>query len=424
MSLAFEISVGFRYIKAKRKQAFISVISAFSILGVMLGVMTLIIVLGVMNGFERDLKDKILGTVSHLVVMSHSSRMLTEWGKLMDRIGVFRGVEATTPYIYGQAMLSTRGKVRGVVIRGIDPRTAGSVISLDNYLKEPSVIELNKTPDGTASVLDLDKPSDGTAGIIIGKELATLNSLRLGDIVQLISPQGKRTPIGAIPRVQNFRIMGIFQSGMYEFDSNLVYMQLSEAQKFFELGEGVSGIEVKLRDIYAAPKLAGRIEASLGHPFWTRTWRDMYRNLFSALKLEKIAMFVILTFIVLVAAFNIVISLIMLVMEKSRDIAILKALGATSDSIMRIFVIQGMVVGFVGTLLGAIGGIAGSALIARYPIIELPTEIYTIDRLPVATDITDVVIICVVALTICFIATLYPSFRAARLEPVEALRYE
>jgi lipoprotein-releasing system permease protein len=411
MNLPFEIAVGLRYIKAKRKQAFISVISAFSVLGVMLGVMTLIIVLGVMNGFEKDLKEKILGTVSHLVVMSHSSRTVTEWPRIMDRISVFDGVEATTPYVYGQAMLSTSGRVRGVIVRGIDIRTAGRVVSLPRYIVQGSM-------DGLAA------EADGLGGIIVGKELAVLNSLRMGEVVQLISPQGKRTPIGAVPQVRNFRIVGIFQSGMYEFDSNLVYMDLSQAQKFFEMGQGVTGIEVYLKDIYYAPKLGTRIEASLGTTFWTRTWKDMYRNLFSALKLEKIAMFIILTFIILVASFNIIISLIMLVMEKSRDIAVLKALGATSDRIMRIFIVQGMLVGVVGTFLGAVGGIVGSTILAKYPIIELPTEIYTISTLPVSIEVSDVVIICVVALTICFLATLYPSLRAARLEPVEALRYE
>jgi len=411
MNLPFEIAVGLRYIKAKRKQAFISVISAFSVLGVMLGVMTLIIVLGVMNGFEKDLKEKILGTVSHLVVMSHSSRTVTEWPRIMDRISVFDGVEATTPYVYGQAMLSTNGRVRGVIVRGIDIRTAGRVIALPRYIVQ-------------GSMDDLTAEADGLGGIIVGKELAVLNSLRMGDVVQLISPQGKRTPIGAVPQVRNFRIVGFFQSGMYEFDSNLVYMELSQAQKFFEMGQGVTGIEVYLRDIYYAPKLGTRIEASLGTTFWTRTWKDMYRNLFSALKLEKIAMFIILTFIILVASFNIIISLIMLVMEKSRDIAVLKALGATSDRIMRIFIVQGMLVGVVGTFLGAVGGIVGSTILAKYPIIELPTEIYTISTLPVSIEVSDVVIICVVALTICFLATLYPSLRAARLEPVEALRYE
>ncbi|MBI4964231.1 MAG: lipoprotein-releasing ABC transporter permease subunit [Desulfomonile tiedjei] len=411
MNLPFEISVGLRYMKAKRKQAFISVISAFSVLGVMLGVMTLIIVLGVMNGFEKDLKEKILGTVSHLVVMSHSSRTVTGWDQLMDRIKVFDGVEATTPYIYGQAMISTHGKVRGVVVRGIDTETAGKVISLPRYLQSGSLQELTQV-------------ADGLGGVIVGKELALSASMRVGDLIQLISPQGKRTPIGAIPRVQNFRIIGLFESGMYEFDANLVYMELSQAQKFFELGDGVTGIEVMLKDIYSAPKLGNRIESALGPPFWTRTWGDMYRNLFSALKLEKIAMFIILTFIVLVAAFNIIISLIMLVMEKSRDIAILKALGATSERIMRIFIVQGMVVGVVGTALGAVAGIVGSALLARYRIIELPKDIYTISTLPVSVEPLDVVIVCVVAVTICFLATLYPSLRAARLEPVEALRYE
>jgi lipoprotein-releasing system permease protein len=411
MNLPFEISVGLRYIKAKRKQAFISVISAFSVLGVTLGVMTLIIVLGVMNGFEKDLKEKILGTVSHLVVMSHSSRTVNEWPRIMKRISVFDGVEATTPYVYGQAMLSTQGRVRGVIVRGIDTRTAGEVISLPRYLVQ-------------GSMDDLKSVKDGLGGLIVGKELAVLNSLRLGDVVQLISPQGKRTPIGAVPQVRNFRIVGIFQSGMYEFDSTLIYMELSQAQKFFELGQGVTGIEVFLKDIYAAPKLGNRIEASLGPTFWTRTWKDMYRNLFSALKLEKIAMFIILTFIILVASFNIIISLIMLVMEKSRDIAVLKALGATSDRIMRIFIVQGMMVGVVGTFLGALGGIAGSAMLAKYQFIELPVDVYTISTLPVSVEPSDVVIICVVALTICFLATLYPSLRAARLEPVEALRYE
>jgi lipoprotein-releasing system permease protein len=411
MKLPFEIRVGLRYMKAKRKQAFISIISAFSVLGVMLGVMTLIIVLGVMNGFEKDLKEKILGTVSHLVVLNHSTRTVTGWPQLIDRINVLDGIKAVTPYIYGQAMLSAHGKVRGVIVRGIEVATAGNVIYLPRYLQ-------------SGSLQDLAVLTDTLPGIIVGKELTVSNSLREGDVVQLISPQGKRTPVGAVPKVQNFKIAGIFKSGMYEFDANFVYMELAQAQKFFEMGDGVTGIEVALNDIYYAPKLGTRIEASLGSPFWTRTWKDMYRNLFSALKLEKIAMFIILTFIVLVAAFNIIISLIMLVMEKSRDIAILKALGATSERIMRIFIVQGMVVGIVGTFMGALAGLAGSAILARYPLIELPEEIYTISQLPVSIEPWDVLIICAVALTICFLATLYPSLRAARLEPVEALRYE
>jgi len=411
MRIPFEIHVGMRYLRAKRKQAFISVISGFSVLGVMLGVMTLIIVLGVMNGFEKDLKEKILGTVSHLVVMSHSDRLITSWPALMERIGTFDGVKATTPYIYGQAMLSTRGRVRGVIVRGIDLDTASKVISLPRYLVSGRIDQLAASPEGVP-------------GIIIGKELAAVNGLRTGDLVQLISPQGKRTPLGAVPRVQTFRVVGVFKSGMYEFDGNLVYMELPQAQKFFEMGDGVTGIEVTLDDIYRAPKLGERLTKALGTPYWARTWKDMYINLFSALKLEKLAMFIILTFIVLVAAFNIIISLIMLVMEKSRDIAILKALGATSGRIMRIFVAQGMVVGVVGTFLGAVAGLAGSALLARYPLIELPPEIYTISTLPVSVDGTDVLLICAVALTICFLATIYPSLRAARLAPVEALRYE
>jgi lipoprotein-releasing system permease protein len=411
MKLPFEIRIGLRYLKAKRKQTLVSVISLFSVLGVMLGVMTMIIVLGVMNGFERDLKEKILGTVSHLQVLSVSNRKLTAWPAIMGRIEKLDGVKATTPYIFGQAMLSTLGKVRGVIVRGIDPRTAAGVISLPKYLLEGKIGDVART-------------QDGVGGIIVGQELAKLNSLRIGDVVQLISPQGKRTPVGALPRIQNFRIVGVFKSGMYEFDANFVYMDLSQAQRFFELGDGVTGIEVNLADIYSAPKLGARIEKSLGTPIWTRTWKEMYGNLFSALKLERIVMFIIVTLIVLVAAFNIIISLIMLVMEKTRDIAILKALGATSDRILRIFVVQGMLVGVVGTVLGAIAGLVTSMLLARYQFIELPQEIYTISTVPVAVEFLDVVIICAVALTICFLATIYPSLRAARLEPVEALRYE
>lgn len=411
MNLPFEFLMGFRYLKARRKQTFISVISAFSVLGVMLGVMTLIIVLGVMNGFEKDLKDKILGTVSHLVVLNHTGRMIHEWETAIGRINQFDGIQATTPYIYAQAMISSRGKVRGIVVRGIDIKSARNVISLPENIVE-------------GDLKNLKSGKQKLAGVVIGKELALNQGLRVGDTVQLISPQGKRTPIGAIPRVQNFVVEGIFKSGMYEFDANLAYMRLDEAQSFFEMGNGVTGIEVKLKDIYKAPTIGRRIEETLGAPFWTRTWREMYRNLFTALKLEKVAMFVILTFIVLVAAFNIVISLIMLVMEKSRDIAILKALGATSDKIMRIFIVQGMLVGMVGTFLGAILGIAGSALLAKYPVAVLPEEVYTITTLPVAVEIGDVASICFVALSICFLATLYPSLRAARMEPVEALRYE
>ncbi len=285
MKLPLELRVGLRYLRAKRKQAFVSVISAFGVLGVMLGVMTLIIVLGVMNGFERDLKDKILGTVSHIVVMNNSTRSITDWAQVMDRIKLIDGINAVTPYIYGQAMLSSRGRVRGVIVRGIDPKSAPQVISISKYMEK-------------GSLKDLGLANGDINGVIIGKELATSNSLRVGDSIQLISPQGKRTPIGAIPRVQNFRVVGIFKSGMYEFDSNLVYMDLAEAQKFFEMGSGVTGIEVNLKNIYDAPKIASRIDSVLGAPYWTRTWRDMYRNLFSALKLEKIAMFIILTFIV------------------------------------------------------------------------------------------------------------------------------
>mgnify|MGYP005833898389 CR=1 FL=1 len=414
MKLPFELSVGLRYMKAKRKQAFVSVITSFSVVGVMLGVMTLIIVLGVMNGFEKDLKEKILGTVSHLVVMSQSSRQMSDWRGVMKRIEPMDGISAFTPYVYGQAMVSNFGRVRGIIVRGIDLATSGKVIALPQYLR----------PKGKVEIGDIRPGKDGLPGIFVGEELAAASLLKIGDVVQLISPQGKRTPIGAVPRVQKFRVAGLFKSGMYEFDANLVYMELNQAQNFFEMGNGVTGIELALSDIYDAPKLAGRIEAMLGPHYSTRTWMAMYSNLFSAMKLEKIAMFIILMFIVLVAAFNIVISLIMLVMEKNRDIAILKALGATSDRIMRIFVAQGMIVGIVGTALGALGGIGGAALLTRYPIIELPPEIYTISKLPVAVEPMDVVITCAAALTICFLATIYPSLRAARLEPVEALRYE
>ncbi|MCX5853834.1 MAG: lipoprotein-releasing ABC transporter permease subunit [Deltaproteobacteria bacterium] len=425
--MSYELFVSLRYLKAKRKQVFVSIITFISIAGISLGVAALIIVLAVMNGFENDLRNKILGINSHIVLMQHSGAM-RDYQKVREDIAGVSGVVASTPFIYAQAMLKNGGHTSGVVLRGMSTESAFKVITLGK-MQEGNIDYLSEKHRST---LKLNRENSQLPGIVIGKELAKNMGLFLFETVSIISPMGVATPMGMIPRMKKFVVVGIFDSGFYEYDSTLAYMSLKDCQEFLNMGEYVTGIEIKVNDIYKADVIAKTIEKKLGFPYWARNWMEMNKNLFSALRLEKRVMFIILSLIVLVAAFNIITTLIMVVMEKSKDIAILKSMGATSKSIMRIFIFQGVTIGAVGTLLGCIGGLSVAFNLEKISVfIEnifgfkiLPGDVYYLSQLPSQVNYSDVVTIVIGTILICFLSTIYPSRRASRLDPAEALRYE
>ncbi|MFP3870663.1 MAG: lipoprotein-releasing ABC transporter permease subunit [Syntrophobacteria bacterium] len=414
--MSYELFIGLRYLKAKRKQTFISLITLISIAGIMVGVTALIVVLAVMNGFKEDLREKILGVTSH-VVISRFDGSIAQYRQVCSQVEKMEGVTAATPFIYTQVMLKTPQALSGAAVRGIEPESAVKVISLAKNLRAGSLEKLE--PEAG--------PSDGGAvpGIILGKELAKNLGAARNETVTVISPLGRLTPLGEVPRSQSFQVAGIFESGMYEYDSTLAYVSLRSAQRFLGMGDRVTGIEVRVDDIYEADQVARGVARTLGgYPYLSRDWMEMNRNLFSALKLEKIVMFIILTLIILVASFNIISTLIMMVMEKTRDIAILKSMGATRRSIMKIFMIQGGVIGLVGMLLGLLGGYTLCRLLATYKFIELPRDVYYISTLPVKMDPVDVTLIAVAAVAISLAATVYPAWQGSRLDPAEAIRYE
>ncbi|NVL91666.1 MAG: lipoprotein-releasing ABC transporter permease subunit [Desulfobacterales bacterium] len=408
--MSFEIFFSLRYLKAKRKQGYISVITGISTLGIMIGVMALIVVLAVMNGFREDLMNKILGVNSHLLIMSYRGGIEDTEAVIKKALEV-DGVLSATPFIYSQVMIKNAGNISGAILRGLDPATAGSVINIDSMIEGGS--------------LELLKGSEyEPRGIILGSELSKRIGALPGDTVTLVSPIGKLTPLGRMANEGKFSVKALFESGMYEFDSSMVYLSLTGAQDFLSLGDEVTGIELKVRDIDKSDKIGEIVQDKLGYPYWTKDWKMMNKSLFSALKLEKLAMFIILIMIVLVGAFNIISSLVMLVMEKTRDIAILRTMGTSSKSIMSIFIFQGLFVGLVGTLLGLISGSFLCHLQARYQLIKLSPDVYYITILPIRMEWLDVVLIALAAIVISFIATIYPSWQASKVNPVEALRYE
>ena len=410
--MSFEFFIGSRYLRAKQKQAFISLITVLSIAGVTVGVMALIVVIAVMTGFEHDLKSRILGVESHIVIMRHNVPF-SDYRNILEHVENTDGVEAATPFINSQVILRSSLSLSGAVLRGIDPDSADRVIK---NLDKVSLKNLKETDQRKSTSIAM--PS-----IILGKELAKNLGVMLGDPVHLISPMGMISPIGLIPTMKRFKVAGLFESGMYEYDKSLAYMHIKDAQKILRMGDSVNGIEVRVNDIYNAGNIAGRIVKELGFQYWARDWMQMNQNLFSALKLEKTVMFIILALIVLVAAFNIASTLIMMVMEKTKDIAILKAMGATNKSIRKIFVFKGIVIGSIGTILGVFLGFILCTVLKYYQFIELPGDVYYITTLPVKLELLDVVIIASAAMAISFLATLYPARQASKLDPVEAIRY-
>jgi lipoprotein-releasing system permease protein len=408
----FETFVALRYLRGvKRQKGFISWSTLISVAGVAVGVMALIVVIGVMTGFDQDLKKKILSVNAHIILLKHGTS-LTDYRQMAARVKTVPGVVDVYPFIYTQVMLSAPGNISGGVIRGLDLNTIRK--------GGPRGLEVSR-----GRFADLAEGAPGEPPrIAIGNELSRNLNLNIGDYLNIISPLGTLTPMGRMPRMKPFRVSAIFHSGMYEFDNTLVYTSIPSLQQFLGLGDRVTGLEVEVKDIYAADRIAAAIQQKLGPPFTTKDWMQMNRSLFSALKLEKIAMFIILTLIILVAAFGIASTLFMMVMKKTKDIAILKSMGATQQSIMQIFILKGMVIGCIGTTIGVGLGLFLCALLKQYEFIKLPRDVYYISTLPVQVQGLDLVLIIGAALAISFVATLYPSWQAARLDPVEAIRYE
>jgi len=375
---------------------------------VALGVTTLIIVISVMNGFENQLRNKILGVNAHIVV-NKLGEDISDITPLIEKIKTVKGVDGVTPFIYRQAMLSSASSVSGVIVRGVDLNFDKNVTVFTKSVIKGSV---NCLSDKNVNF------------IIIGKELAKLLAVGIGDSINMVSPFGRMTPMGMIPKMKKFKIGGIFTTGMYDYDSGLCYISMSAAQKFFNMGKTVTGLEVKVKDIYKASAIAEKIKVKLKYPYWVRDWMEMNKNLFSALKLEQVTMFIILTLIIFVAAFNIASTLIMMVMEKNRDIAILKAIGAKSKDIMHIFIYEGLIIGVLGTISGAVLGILICLLLKKYQFISLPKDVYYISTLPVELNVLKISIIVLSSIVICFIATIYPAWQASKLKPSQILRYE
>lgn len=399
--MSYESWISYRYLTAK-KDRFVSMISLVAIIGVAIGVAALIVVIGVMTGFDRDLRDKIIGTYSHIVVEKETG--LHDYKTVERRLAQMEDIVGATAYIHGTVFLESGSRALSLTLRGVDPATERNVTKIDTYLTQGQMADLKK------------------GGILIGSQLAEYFGYDLGDTLTLIAPaSGVR---GGGWRY-DLKVAGIFRSGMYDYDMNLVLVHLNQAQEIFSMPEeAVSGIAVKLTDIYKADEVKKKIYSVLGYSFLVRTWIESNQNFFAALRLEKFAMFVILTLIVLVASFNIISTLIVTVTSKIKDIGILKSIGVPKKSIRRIFTMEGVAIGLLGTFWGLVGGVGLSMILKKYQFIKLPQDIYYIDRLPVILQLSDILMIVGAALLISYLATIYPAAKASNLEPVDALRYE
>jgi lipoprotein-releasing system permease protein len=411
MKIPYEIFISLRYLKTKKRYGTISLNTFISIAGVVIGVATSIITLAVMTGFQDYFRDRILSALPHIVVMEFSGNGVKNDKTLEEKIDKLPHVTATTPFIYGQAMVATKERMQGVVVRGIDPVTESNVTDLAKNMT-------------VGTLKDLDQNGQKQPGIIIGEDLARKLGVSVGDTVTMVNPLGEETPLGMVPKMKKFTITGLFDAGMYDYNTGFVYISLPDAQKYFDMPGRVSGVQVRIDRIYDADRIASAIQTALGYPFYTRNWMEMNKNFFSALLLEKIGMSLILVVIIVVASFNIIGTLTMIVMEKNREIAILKSMGSSPGSIVKIFMFAGLAIGSVGTAIGVVIGSSAVMILTKTDIISLPKDVYQVSHLPLTTSGLDVLFIALTALGISFLATLYPSWQAARQDPVEVLRYE
>ena len=410
--MSFTWFVSTRYLEARHKRAFISLITFLATAGIAVGVMALIIVIAVMTGFESELQNRILGIESHVLVMRYGES-IAQIDETVAKIEAIKGVESASPFIYMQVMLRSPHGVTGAVLKALDPSRPG-----------PPIV-IGKTASLADALADaaVDENSGKAPGLIVGRVTAEKLNLAAGDPIYLISPLGKNAAVSQMPTVMRFSVAGIFETGMHEYDGVMSFVRLDVAQRLLQMPGQASGLEVRVSDIYQAKQIADTIVGQIGFPFWARDWMQMNRNLFSMLRLQKTVMFIILTLIVLVAAFNIASALIMMVMEKTRDIAILKTMGATNGHIRQIFVFKGLVIGCLGTAIGGILGLILCGVLKRYPFIKLPGDVYFLTTLPVSLQFVDLLTIGLSTIIICFLATLYPAASASALDPVDGIRY-
>jgi lipoprotein-releasing system permease protein len=427
--MQFELFVAARYLRAKRRQAVIGIITVISIVGVAAGVASLIIALAINNGFRQDLQERLLGSMSHVNLLRVESDGIHNWQDLLARLEKQPRVVAGAPAIYEQVLISRGARAQGAVLKGIIPQEERKVSDILNSVTKGSPNALDDSAAAPSSAGDEPNPLSASitaslAPVILGKDMADQLGASVGSIVTVTSPQGELTPFGIVPKYKRFKVAGVFSSGFYDYDSNWAFIRLSDAQKLFDLGDVVSVLEFKVDDIYKAPQIARQLETAAGKGFMSTNWMEQNRALFRALRLERVVTFITIGLIVFVAALNILVSLIMMVMEKTRDIAVLVSMGAKKRQIRRIFMLQGILIGVIGTVLGLIAGYGLSWAAGHYHLVSLSAEVYSIDYVPFAPRATDGLLVAIVAIGISFIATLYPSWSAASVLPAEALRYE
>jgi lipoprotein-releasing system permease protein len=442
--MRFELFIASRYLRAKRRQAFIGVITGISIAGVAAGVASLVVALAINNGFRQDLQDRLLGSTSHINLLRVESDGIKDWRPLMDRLAKQPHVVAAAPAIYEQVLISRGPRARGAVLKGLIPGDERKVSDLLNTVKIGSAEALDEVSPQTASQptaadksarpTPADQTSDALADvqhrvvamppIILGKDMADELGATVGSIVLVTSPQGELTPFGIVPKYSRFRVAGIFNSGFYDYDFSWAFARLSDAQQLFGLGDEISVLEFKVDDIYQAGQIAKEIEQAAGKGFMATNWMEQNKAIFRALRLERLVTFITIGLIVFVAALNILISLTMMVMEKTRDIAVLMSMGTRKSQVRRIFVSQGVLIGVIGTAIGLVLGYTLSWAGGHYHLLALAPEVYSIDYVPFAPRALDGVLVALIAIAISLVATIYPSWSAARILPAEALRYE